>query len=74
MNERLDGEEGRAVKTVQRMADQLNQKKLPFLVLDLNQTGILPEIAEAVENNYRPLIKEPLQTLNTPLQFYVPKD
>ncbi len=73
MNERLDGEEGRAVKTIQAMAAQLNQKNLPFLVLDMNQTGILPEIIQAVEANYRPLLDEPLRTLNTPLQLYEPK-
>lgn len=73
MNERLDGQEGRAVKTIEAMAEQLNQKRLPFLVLDMNQTGILPEIIEAVEKNYRPLLNEPLKTLNTPLQLYEPK-
>lgn len=73
MNERLDGEEGRAVKTIQNMAQQLNQRRLPFLVLDMNQTGILPEIIDAVEKNYRPLLDEPLRTLNTPLQLYEPK-
>ncbi len=73
MNERLDGEQGRAVSTVQKMAARLNKKELPFLVLDMNQTGTLPEIATAVEANYRPLLKEPMRTLNTPLQFYVPE-
>jgi hypothetical protein len=72
MNERLDGENGRAVKTVTDIADQLNQEKLPFLVMDMNQTGALPEIAQALKTHYKPLLSEPLQMLNTPLQFYVP--
>jgi len=73
MNERLDSERGRAVETIEALAVQLNRKELPFLVLDMNQTGILPEIQEAVVKNYTPLLKEPMMTLNTPLQFYKPK-
>lgn len=73
MNERLDGEEGRAVKTVQYMADQLNARRLPFLVMDMNQTATLPEIHAALEANYRPLMQKPIQMLNTPIQFYEPK-
>lgn len=74
MNERLDGENGQAVQTVNRMADQLQKKQLPFLVMDMNQTGALPEISAALDNSYRPLLQKPLQTLNTPLQFYVPAE
>ena len=72
MNERLDGIEGQAVATVKKMAEALNRKELPYLVLDLNQTGSIPEIEQAVKANYTPLLKQPMYTLNTPLQFYVP--
>lgn len=72
MNERLDEKPGRAVATINALAGQLRRKELPFLVLDMNQTGTIPEIKEAVEANYHPLMKEPLRTLNTPLQFYRP--
>lgn len=73
MNERLDGEEGRAVKTVTEMASKLDEEKLPFLVMDMNQTGAIPEIAQSLEQHYRPLLDKPFQMLNTPLQFYEPK-
>lgn len=73
MNERLDDERGPAVETVEQMANALNQKKLPFLVMDMNQTATLPEIRQALENNYEPLLREPLQMLNTPIQFYEPR-
>ena len=74
MNERLDGIDGRAVRTVEHMAQVLREKKLPFLVMDMNQTGALPEIADALKSSYRPLRDKPLQMLNTPLQFYAPKE
>lgn len=73
MNERLDNQDGRAVKTINAMAQQLKAKELPVLVLDMNQTGIIPEIISSVESNYKPLLNAPLKTLNTPLQLYRPQ-
>lgn len=72
MNERLDNENGRAVQTVQYIADQLNEQRLPFLVMDMNQTATLPEIRSALESKYHPLMQTPIQMLNTPIQYYEP--
>ena len=73
LNERVDKKPGRAVATINRIARLLEEKKLPFLVLDLDQTGRIPEIRAAVEKNYEPMLEQPINTLNTPLQFYRPK-
>ncbi len=72
MNEHLDNERGPAIVTAEQIAAQLRDKKVPFLVMDMNQTGTIPEISEALEQSYRPLLREPLQMLNTPIMYYEP--
>jgi hypothetical protein len=72
-NEKLDGIRGRGVETVERIARLLNEKKIAFVVLDLDQTGRIPEIREALDRNYVPVRQNELRTLNTRLMFYEPK-
>lgn len=72
MNEHLDNERGPAIETAEQIAARLRHKELPFLVMDMNQTGTIPEISEALEQSYIPLLKEPLQMLNTPIMYYEP--
>ena len=72
-NEKLDGIRGRGVETVERIARLLNEKKIAFVVLDLDQTGRIPEIREALDRNYIPVRQDELRTLNTRLMFYEPK-
>jgi hypothetical protein len=71
-NERQDGERGRGVETVERLAAMLDRGEIAFVALDLAQTGHIPEIKAAIERRYRPLRSEEFRTLNTRLQFYVP--
>jgi hypothetical protein len=75
MNERLDKSPGKGVATIKRIAALLNQKKINFLVLDMNQTGQIPEIKAAVAANYEPLLDKIYETQlgDTPLQLYKPK-
>ena len=73
LNEVVDKKPGRAMATVNRIAKLLREKKLPLLVLDLDQTGQIPEIKQAVDQYYTPMLAEPIRTLNTPIQFYKPK-
>lgn len=72
-NEKFDGVRGRAVQVVEKIATDLRAKRIPFVVLDLNQTAKLPEIAGAIAEAYKPVRAREFQTLNTRLQFYVPK-
>ncbi|MCX7964809.1 MAG: hypothetical protein N2644_10110, partial [Candidatus Sumerlaea chitinivorans] len=72
-NEKLDGIRGRGVETVERIARLLDEKKIAFVVLDLDQTGRIPEIREALNRNYVPVRQNELRTLNTRLMFYEPK-
>lgn len=73
-NERIvDQKPGEGVKKVERIAKAIQERRLPLLILDLRQTGKIPEIQQAVQEHYQPLLEEPFQTLNTPLQFYIPR-
>lgn len=72
-NEKYDKIHGRGVQTVEKIARLLSDKKIKFIALDMDQTANIPEIREAIEANYEPLRKSEFRTLNTRLQFYVPK-
>lgn len=72
-NELQDGRPGRGVATVQRLTQALENKRIAFVALDLDQTGRIPPIASAIATHYRPLRQSEFRTLNTRLQFYVPK-
>lgn len=72
-NERQDKTEGAGVKTALKIADMLRHKEIAFVALDTAQTGKIPEIRAAIDANYRLLRNTEFRTLNTSLQFYVPK-
>jgi hypothetical protein len=65
-------EPGEGVKKVKLIAESLKNHELPIVVLDLRMTGSLPEVKEAINKYYKPLIKEPFQTLNTQMHLFVP--
>ncbi len=74
-NERIiEKKPGKGVEKAQKIAAAIRQKQLPLLIVDMNQTGKLPEIRNAIEQYYTPLLDEPFQTLNTPLMFYIPAE
>lgn len=64
---------GEGVRKAERIGEALTGKQIPIVVLDLKQTGRLPPIRDAIESYYKPLLEQPIHTLNTPLQLYVPK-
>lgn len=66
--------EGEGWSKTRAMADALARKEIPIAIIELDQTGRLPEIRAALETHYRPLIVEPYRTLNTRLGVYVPKE
>lgn len=66
--------EGEGWSKTRAMAEALARKEIPIAIIELDQTGRLPEIREAIERHYRPLISEPYRTLNTRLGVYVPKE
>lgn len=72
-NEALDRQPGRATQTAQKIAALLEQKKIPFVVLETGQTGRIPEIMQALEKHYQLDRPAELRTLNTLLKFYKPK-
>ncbi|MCD6385179.1 glycosyltransferase family 39 protein [Candidatus Sumerlaeota bacterium] len=74
-NERIvERRPGEGVQKVEKIADAIKKRRLPLLILDMRQTGKIPEIRRAIQEHYRPLLEEPFQTLNTPLQFYIPRE
>jgi hypothetical protein len=73
-NERTDGVRGRGIETAERIAAQIAARKVDFIVLDLAQTGRIPEIRQAIEANYQPLRENEFRTLNTRLMFYRSRD
>jgi hypothetical protein len=64
---------GDGVRKAESIADAVARKQIPIVVLDLNQTGRIPPIRNAIEHFYQPLLEQPIHTLNTPLQLYIPK-
>lgn len=72
-NERQDKVRGRGTKTVETIARLLDERKIGFVILDLAQTGRIPEIAAALNAHYQPLRGDEYRTLNARLQFYLPK-
>ncbi len=64
---------GEGVRKAESIANALAGKQIPIVVLDLNQTGRIPPIRDAIERFYKPLLEKPIHTLNTPIQLYIPK-
>ena len=64
---------GEGVRKAESIANALAGKQISIVVLDLNQTGRIPPIRDAIERFYKPLLEKPIHTLNTPLQLYIPQ-
>jgi hypothetical protein len=71
-NERQDQQVGRGVRVVEKLSDLLKRKQIALVVLDLDQTGRIPEIRAAIEAAYTPIRTSEFRTLNTRLMFFVP--
>lgn len=73
-NDRMaDDLEGRGYQKTLALAGALGKAELPIAIVEMDQTGQLPEVREALDEAYRPLLEEPYRTLNTRLGIFVPR-
>lgn len=70
---RADAMEGDGYQKVVKLAKALRNCELPIAIIEMDQTGRLPEIRQALQEAYRPLLEEPYRTLNTRLGIFVPR-
>lgn len=75
-NERFDlerhGKEPRdGMAKMAEVAGMLERREVAFVLLDLNQTGRVPEIQAALQRQYQPLTAEPIRTRNVSLGLYI---
>jgi len=73
MNESFDREEGEGVRKMREVAGMLQRREVKVVLLDLAQTGRVPEIAAAIAQEYELAEPEPISTRNTSIGLYVPK-
>ena len=73
LNEKIDRQNGKAMQTVGKLSEMIRKKEIAFIALDMNQTAKIPEIKQAIDANYEKTRETPFVTLNTSLQFYMPK-
>jgi len=73
-NERRDGIEGPGVAKVLELASMLRAKKIPLVLLDMDQTGRIPEIRAALDAEYHQIESRVFETRNTRLTFWIPRD
>jgi hypothetical protein len=72
--------EGPATRKVEAIAAALRKKAIPVIVIDLNrgdrtprQIFSIPSVREAIGQNYRPLLPEPIPTLNASINVMIPR-
>ncbi len=73
MNERRDGVEGLAVRKMEEVAHIIAERRARILLLDMAQTGLIPEIAAAANEHYMELPPGTIRTRNTTLRVMVPR-
>lgn len=66
--------DGEGYRKTLAMADAIRNGEIPIVILELDQTGRLPEVMKALQKAYRPVLEEPYRTLNTRLGIFVPQD
>jgi hypothetical protein len=71
---RAENPEGAGWSKTRALADALRARELPLVIIEVDQTGRLPEVIEALRENYRPVLEEPYRTLNTRLGIFIPRD
>lgn len=74
-NDRVAGNpDGEGWSKTRELAGMIDRAELPLVIIELDQTGRLPEIMAALKKRYRMILPEPYRTLNTRLGVYVPND
>lgn len=66
--------EGEGWRKIRAMSAALRGQHLPLVILEMGQTGRVPEVQQALYRSYRPLLDGPIYTLNTELGVFVPVD
>lgn len=74
INEVFDREEGEAHYKMREVAAMIRRREIPILLLDMNQTGRIPIIAQAAEAHYQPIMEGTYNTRNVPLMIMVPRN
>lgn len=72
-NNRADDEHGEGVLKMEELARMLRQRQVPIVLLDMKQTGGVPEVSRAIEAAYQPLESRLFHSRNAPLGLYVPR-
>jgi len=80
LEQEVERAEGPATRKVAAIAAALQKKAIPVIVMDLNrddgsprQVFSIPAVREAIGRNYRPLLSEPIPTLNASINVMVPR-
>jgi len=73
-NERFDNEEGLAVRKMEEIALMLESQSVALLLLDMGQTGRIPEIERAAERFYVEIPPGRIFTRNTELRVMIPRN
>lgn len=74
MSETFDNERGEGVEKMLELAALLHQRVPKVVLLDMAQTGQVPEVQEALRENYQRAEPEDIHTRNTRLRLYIPLD
>ena len=64
---------GHGWQKIRQMEQALVNREIPIVVLEMGQTGGVPEIINALRQHYTPLRPRMLATSNTRLGFFVPR-
>ncbi|MCB2153720.1 glycosyltransferase family 39 protein [bacterium] len=73
VNETHDGIEGEGVLKMNELGAMLRRQEVPLVLLDMEQTGQIPVVRNAIETHYQPIEPQPFPTRNTSLGLYIPK-
>jgi hypothetical protein len=75
MNDRqANNPQGEGWTKIRQMAEALRNKEMPIVILEMDQTGRIPEVMQALLTAYQPLRTQIFPTLNTRLGMFVPAE
>ncbi|MEN6624748.1 MAG: glycosyltransferase family 39 protein [Candidatus Sumerlaeia bacterium] len=64
--------DGEGIRKVLAMAADIKARKIPIVILEMDQTGIIPNVMNALREQYQPLQPNVIRTNNTKLGVFVP--
>lgn len=66
-----DTDRGQGVAKIRDMVEAINSRRLPLIILEMDQTGAIPDVMRAVKANYEPQPRL-IPTNNTRLGVFLP--